>query len=151
MDVQIMHLGTSKNGTFRPYKPELLKSDYLQYDDQPCYIAIYPYVEAKSKDQLGYLHGGIIRGTCMKTEYYGGWTAKEIYNDFCQRFAEETVYKERGGLIYELKVRDSIKDYSKKRMAEFITDILNFLAMEDIHPLSPEEYIIGKYKTVKEK
>lgn len=150
MDVGIKHLGTSKNGEFKAFKPKLLKSDYLQYDDQPCYVVIMPYVEAKSHDQLGFLHGGIIAGTCMKTELYAGWTAKEIYNDFCTMFAEDTVYKERGdGVMIEVKVREAVKDFSKKRMSQFINDILNFLAFHDIHTLSPEEYITGKYKTVK--
>jgi hypothetical protein len=148
----VKHLGICKNGEFKPYKPGLLKSDLLRNDGKPMYLCLLPYREEKSTDQLGYLHGGIIEGACIHTEMFGGWTHDEIYNYFLSKFAQYDVHKESSdGTIIEFPVREQIRDFSKKRMSKFIEDVIAFLAINDIYVLSPDEYIIGKYKEVKQK
>lgn len=149
---RIKHLGICKGGEFKPYKPGLLKSDLLRNEGKPMYLCLVPYKEEKSIDQLGYLHGGIIEGTCVHTEMFGGWTHDEIYNYFLTKFAQFDVHKEMpDGNIVEFSMREPIRDFSKNRMSKFIEDVINYLAINDIHVLPPEEYIVGKYKAVKQK
>lgn len=148
----IKHLGIPVDGEFKPYKPGLLKSDLLRNNGKPMYLCLMPYREEKSVDQLGYLHGGIIEGTCIHTEMFGGWTHDEIYQYFLSKFAQYDVHKEASdGTIIEFPVREQIRDFSKKRMSKFIEDVIAFLSINDIYVLSPDEYIVGKYKEVKQK
>jgi hypothetical protein len=100
---------------------------------------------SKSSKQLGYYFGGIIAATCMKAEKFGGWTRDEI-DDFLREILRpyKVVRSVNGKMTVEDKT-DSLADYSVEEMSLFLEDVLNFLATEDIHPLSSEDYNLKKY------
>jgi hypothetical protein len=149
MEGKIRHLGIIKNGNFKPYKPELFENNLQQYEGKPVYIVFQEYLPDKTQDQLGYYYGGIITGTCMQTEIFGGWTKEEIDNFFQSMFLQETVYKEVAGEVRDFTIRRRISSLSKKDLSVYIQQVIQWLSLEDIIVLDSELYIAKKYKPVK--
>ena len=150
MDPIIKHIGIAKNGKFSPYKPLLMEKNLHKLDGKIIYITIQEQHPDKTLDQLGFYFGGIIRATCMETELFQGWLEKEIDSFFQSTFLSRITYKEINGVLVEFPVIDRISSLSKKRLSEYIESVIQWLAGRDIYVLDPQEYLVGKYKTVKD-
>jgi hypothetical protein len=149
---KIRFYGTVVNGVRMYYRSQLHNSRLKQLEGKVFEETLEIKYEEKTDDQRGYYFGGIIRATCMETEAFEGWTFDEIRNELEGRYLSyattKTIKKLDGQEITtEVKGRDSIADLSKKKMSEFINNVLNFLATLEIYPLSPEEYLTGKYQS----
>lgn len=146
---QIRHKGIFKNGKFKPFKPTMLKNDILSREGKAGYIVLEDYVEEKTKDELGYYYGGIITGTCMATEAFGGWEKNEIDEFFQNMFLSEHMIKELNGEVVSFPYRNRISKLRKSEMAVFINKVIDYLqAHLDIEVLPSDMYIKGKYKSI---
>lgn len=104
-----------------------------------------------STDAHGYYRGGIL-GECMNFEIFNGWTRNEIHDlHFAPLFlswskivkyiaGEETMHR-------EVVVIDSTASLNSKEMFEFCEKCIQWCAEHGIIIKSPEQYLLGKYKT----
>ena len=146
---QVRHKGVFKDGKFKAFKPGLLKKDILSRDGQAGYIVLENYVQEKTADELGYYYGGIITGTCMQTETFGGWDKREIDEYFQNLFLCETMIKEIDGQPVTFQYRNRISTLTKSQMAIFINKVIDYLRdNHDIEVLPSDMYIKGKYKAI---
>lgn len=149
MEGQIRHLGVVKNGKFQAYKPELLKSELQEKEGQPVYLLVQDYEVEKTTDELGYYYGGIIAGTCMRTEIFGGWEKEEIDDFFQTMFLDEHITKMMKGEVVSFNRRNRISKLTKKNMSMFINKVIQYLASEGIVVLPSEMYLKSKYRAIK--
>ncbi len=147
----IKHFGKMVNGK-RIYYNEALHNEYLaDIGDQEFEETIKVRSKRVSQDAHGYYRGGIL-GECMNYEMFRGWTRNEIHElHFAPKFlmywatikyiaGEETMYRE------EPKIR-STSSLNSKEMFEFCEQCIQWLAEHGIVVHTPQEYLLGKYKT----
>jgi hypothetical protein len=146
---QIRHLGVVKNGIFKPYKPALLKQELQGKEGKAMYVLFEDYQPEKTKDELGYYYGGIIAGTCLQTEMFGGWEKAEIDNFFQTMFLDETITKTIRDEIVSFNKRNRISGLTKKQMSHFINQVIRWLAEEGIEVLPSDMYLKSKYRAIK--
>lgn len=154
-DIEYQFLNLIKNGRICPDYPLAWKAYLLQHEGQKVYMSITPErFVPKSKEQLAYYMGGIIRGTLMRTTKFEGYSHPEIDKVIRRAVREETaVLIDKKGNEETFKFTNAeIEKYDIKEMSNFINDVLDWLAIKfDIHPLPPEYYKQGKYLIDKRK
>jgi len=148
-DIAIKNFGKIIGGKIHFFKPHLYQTIIDKYEGKDIVVIVQERFEDTTTDQHGYYRAGIIRATCMETELFGGWTESDIHDFFAERFLSYTKQKELGGKAVNVLKTESTADIGKKKMRKFIDDVLNFLAEHDIFPLSPENYVMTKYRTTK--
>lgn len=87
-------------------------------------------------NQFKFYFGGIIKGTCMKSTLFAGWSAESIDHYFRYRYAF-TMKKSNGK---EQRETHDLALYSTDDMIKFIDQVIAELAQNGIEVLSPEEY-----------
>lgn len=152
MEPTIKILGKIVNGEFKSYRPGTEREFLLQHNDMVLARYYVLHEEQKTVDQLGYLMGGIIRVTMMNTDTYAGWTHDECLEHLVDQCATVWVDKRKivnGKETYvSVPKVDRISRMSKARLTRFIDDVLDLLAKDNIIPLTPEEYLTGKYSSL---
>ena len=137
--------GTVENGK-RMYDHPELKTAILQELEGKRFEEIIKKEHAeKTINQLGYYFGGIIAGTCMKMNIFGGWTKSEIdihLRTILRSYKAVRIVK--GKATIEDRY-DDIGEYSIDDMSLFLEDVISYLATENIFPLAPEDYNLKKY------
>lgn len=86
---------------------------------------------------------GVIIPAMIETNEFGGWLKREVeqYLLFKLRSSKKSVIDKEGNERV-VSFHEKIEDYNRSRMAEFINDVLNYLATEhDIHFEDPANYI----------
>lgn len=137
--------GIVKDGVFRPFDPKRSSEKLKQFEGQIIDVVYQLHEEPKSKNQLGYFWQGIIKSVCMRTEMFGGWTKDEIYEFFCGYFlVDHKTLIDSKGEQHLVRTAKSLSSLSKRQTAEFIDNVINFLAQNDIHVPSPDEWIQRK-------
>ena len=149
MEVIVRHKASVRKGKISFRKPIVNQNNIERLEGKDIYVMYEEVYDPKTTDQLGYYFGGIIRATCMETELFGGWEFNDIDREFRTMFLTFTKYKELGnGEKVPIIYVDELRDLSKTRMSKFTENVLNWLAIHEIYPLEPEEYKLGKYKTI---
>lgn len=143
MESTINFYGTVVNGEMMHYRPILLKQHLHTMEGKEFRLTVTERETDNTKDQHGFYRYGIIRVTCMQTELFAGWRQDEIHDFFSDRFLTTETSKEIGGKMVVFRKKRSTSNLSKKQMAEFIQNVISFLADHGIHPLPPEEYHHG--------
>lgn len=143
----IKFFGIVKNGIRCYYRPELHKQVLIPLEGKEFEEIIQERFIEPSQDQHAYYRGGIIAGTCMETELFQGWTAHDIHDLFGSLFLSYTKVATISGKDIEIVKTESTANLTKKKMAEFITNVIAWLAEHNIYPLAPEEYVLAKYKS----
>lgn len=134
--------GMVKDGVFRPFDPIRSTNKLKQFEGQIIDVIYQLHDEPKTKNQLGYLWQGIIKSVCMRTEMFGGWTKDEIYEFFCAYFlADFKIMKDTKGEQVSVMTIKSLSRLNKRETSEFIDKIINWLALNEIHVPSPDEWI----------
>lgn len=147
-EANVVHYGKMKdNGEPEFYDKERFKQNRLELRGKEFGLIIFEKQEKVTIDQHGYMRGGIIAATCMRAEKFAGWNEIEIYNYFADMFFFVPVIKTFGEITVKFKKRLSMTTCGKKRASKFIDDTIRYLSEEGIEVLSPEEYLLGKYKT----
>lgn len=150
-DPDIIFYGTIKNGKRLYWKPNLHQTLISSLEGKVFEEIIRERIEPSTDDQRGYLFGAIIRKTCMNTELFGGWTEDEIYDFFAGKFfsvKKTVIFK---GKEYTIKKPLSLNKRNgagKKRVSEFISRIVEFLANEGIEVQDPSSYKLNSYSKI---
>lgn len=150
MDVQIKHKGTIINGKKVYDFPKVHQARLDSLEGKRFEETLEAEHEKVTKYQWGYYFGGIIKGTCMNSEIFNGWTFNEIKKGLLTslRTTDKVVIFPNGNEKI-MKYTDDLKQYSKSEMVKYIDDVLNFLAELEIHPLPPDYYKYGVNMQIK--
>ena len=143
MEVQIIHKGTIQNGKKIYDFPNVYQAKLDQLEGKRFEETLELEHEKVTKDQWAYLYGGIIRGTCMKSEMFSKWTFDEIRESLVEHLRTGIKIVIKDGKSFPEKYEDDLKQYSVQEMSSYIEDVLNFLGELDIHPLPPDYYKYG--------
>lgn len=148
MSIQVYHTGIVRNG--KPYFDlfKLYNAELLQLEGKRFQMTIQKEHVPKTQAQRGYYFGGIIRKSCMSTESFGGWEFDEIDNYLRRsvRTRKKVVVNKEGEERTVDFVDADIEHYTKDEMAQYINDVLDYLALyHEIHPLEASKYKYGKY------
>ncbi len=144
-EVKIKLKGTVTNGKRIYDRPEIKKMLLDELEGKRFEEIIQKEHIDKTGQQLAYYFGGIIAGTCMRCESFGGYTKNEIDHHF------RTVlrpYKASRLVNGRMTVEDRVDDigaYSIDEMSLFLEDVLNLLASYGINPLPSDQYLLKKY------
>lgn len=152
MDVQVVHKGTIINGRKVYDYPKVYQSKLDSLEGKRFEEILEIEHEKVTGSQWGYYYGGIIRGTCMKSEAFSGWTHEEIHEAILKHLRTNNkvvVLPDQSEIV--MQYTDDLKQYSKNEMAKYIEDVLNFLGELDIHPLPPDYYKYGVNLQIKKK
>ena len=147
----IKHFGKIVNGK-RIYNNPALHDEYVKDLEGKEFVEVIKQKHKKvSNDAHGYYRGGVL-GEAMNYELFGGWSRDEIHDDhFAPLFlsykktvkyiaGDETMFREK-------TETQSTADLSSKEMFEFCEKCIQWLAEKGIVVHTPEEYLLGKYKT----
>jgi hypothetical protein len=146
--VLLKHRGVCRNGEIRYYDSAGYRKNLLELEGKEVETITKEVSKKSSYDQFGFYFGGIIQ-TCLTTEKFGGWDEKEIDEFFCDKFLSYTVMIRVSESKYKEVIRTQSKaSLNKKELSEFITKVIDFCAMEGIVIKSPDEYFLGKYRTI---
>lgn len=150
----IRYYGTVKNGVRQYFKNNLHQRQLALLEGKEFEETLQERFVDTTPDQQGFYRAGIIRHACMESEDFGGWSEKEIsewFESMFLIFTKNKIIKRKGQeQPTVLVVKKSTANIGKKRMSEFIENVLHYLAEQhDIHPLSPDDYFAGKYQTKK--
>ncbi len=151
MEVQIIHKGTITNGKRIYDYPKVHQSQMNALEGKRFEEILEPEHEKVTKDQWAYLYGGIIRGTCMKSEVFSKWTFEEIKESFVKHLRTGIKIVIKNGKPFPEKYEDDLKQYSKQQMSIYIEDVLNFLGELEIYPLPSDYYKYGINLQIKKK
>lgn len=144
MDVTVLHKGTVKNGKIIYDFPKLYNAKLALLEGKRIDSWLEIEHEPVTKYQWAYYYGGIIKGTCMKSTAFAGWTYDEIHQAIVAHLRTNTkVVVFPDGSESVMNYVDDLRQYSKGQMAIYIDDVLNFLAEREIYPLPPDHYKYG--------
>lgn len=129
MSAIFKHRGRIRNGKLVLKDLELYRANLEKLEGKQIYITINEETENTTLDQQKYLRG-IIYGTALQSETFGGWSKQEIHDYYCDKFLSKIVSKEINGEMHEFKITKSTSGISKKKMSEFIELVKNDLASE---------------------
>ncbi|MES2395838.1 MAG: hypothetical protein V4549_07535 [Bacteroidota bacterium] len=147
----IKHFGKVVNGK-RIYYNDMLHNEYVSSLEGEEFEEVIKLKSKRvSQDAHGYYRGGIL-GECMNYEMFRGWSRDEIHlQHFAPMFlsyTKTTKYIAGGETMYR-ESRDVISTASlnSKEMFEFCELCIQWLAEHGIVVHTPQEYLLGKYKT----
>ncbi len=149
--VNIKHFGKVINGK-RIYYNHDLHSEYLHdLEGQEFEETIKIKHKKVSNDAHGYYRGGIL-GECMGFEMFRGWEREECHQHFARLFLKykfTVKYMQPNGetSFVESERIQSTSSLSSKEMFEFCEKCIQWCAEQGIIIRTPEEYLLGKYKT----
>lgn len=148
-EIKRKFFGRIKNGVKHYYKPIEYQNLINSLENKEFEETISERFVQTTTDQHAFYRGAIIK-TCLETELFGGWTDDEIHDYFRGLYLSRTLlFTFPNGKREEIKVLESTASISKKKMAQFIDSVINWLAQQNIYIQSPEEYVLTKYSTKK--
>jgi hypothetical protein len=147
----LKHFGKIINGKCIYYNNDLHNEYLHDLEGQEFEETIKLKHKKVSNDAHGYYRGGIL-GECMEYEIFAGWEREEIHvRHFARMFLTyKRVIKYLDGLETKFKEEKyilSTGDLSSKEMFEFCERCIQWCAENGIIIQSPEQYILGKFKT----
>jgi len=147
-EVKYKHFFTIKDGQFVWERKEMLDFDRKRLEGKRGYAIIEEVTEGPSTDQYAYYFGGIIRKECMVSNVFGGMKEKEVHTALLMESGFTTVvtfeHPTRGRVLYYTP--EDIKRWSKRRMSEYIEQVIALLNTEyQIYPKPSEHYKDNKY------
>jgi hypothetical protein len=146
----IRHFGKIVNGKRIYDNPELHKEYITDLEGKEFEEVIKLKFKRVSIDAHGYYRAGIIK-ECTDYELFAGWEEEEIHKFFAGMFLSYKVvekYLENGITKQkEKEIVTSTSALSTKEMFDYTDKVIRWLAQEGIVIHTPEQYIIGKYKT----
>lgn len=146
------HYGKIVNGKYVFYNPALHQKSLEMLEGKEFVLVLKEKFKKTSLDTHGYYRGGIIL-ECMKYEMFGGWNEDEIHDFFAGMFLtykKIKTLKLPDGKISAKEITNTIStgSLSQKEMNVFIESVIHWLANQGIVIHTPEEYYLGKYKTI---
>ena len=144
----VRHNGYIENGVVYYHNIDLYNRKIQSLEGKKISVTIEEYREKATKDQFGFLFGGIIP-TALEHECYAGWEKRELVNHFENEFLMEPVRKfkkiNNKEVACPIWIARKVSELDTKEMTIFIEKIIARLAEEGIVVLSPDEYKTKKY------
>lgn len=140
------HIGKVENGKLLLNDISLYNKNLNRFEGMEVELTIQEKFEDATNDQHAYYRGAILP-TALQHPDFAGWTKKSLHKFLTGMFLGEIVQRKVNGKGYEIPVVESTANISKRRMAEFIEEVLQFLSQMDIYIEDPEKYKLTKYKT----
>lgn len=119
----------------------------LSLEGKRGYAIIEEVKDNITPNQYAYYFGGIIRKECMKSNTFHGFSDKEIHQILFSELRSTTKGIEMpDGTTRLVTVTEDFSKYGKKKMAEYIEELIPYLQMEyDIHPKPADHYKYNKF------
>lgn len=144
---KIVFKGTARNGQLIFDHPKLWESQIFELEGKRFDLVIEQESKPKSISQLGYLFGGIIESTCLRSNVFEGWTKDEVLAYLLSKltsYTKEVIYPD--GHRELIVTHDDISGYDKEQLRLFIDQVIIFLSStHGLVVLSPDEYRYEKY------
>jgi hypothetical protein len=140
----LRHFGKVENGEALYFDLNLYLSNLQLLEGKEFELVIDERFHETTRDEHAFYRGGIIP-TMMQDENFRGWEKDEIHAYLTNRFLGETVVKELRGVLQEVRKVPSTANIGRKRMAQFITDVITWLGTMGIEVKDPEQYVLNKY------
>lgn len=139
----------ANNGNISFYHADLWNEQRLSLIGKEVEITIKERHRKPSISQFSYYWGGILR-TCLQHESFSHYTSvEELHKEVMQpMFLGYQVRVVVGGKKYDKHMVKSLTELSKKETAEFIDNVLNFVAQEGVIILQPEQYTEKYYREI---
>lgn len=152
MNPIIRHFGkVTHGGNIFFYELELWKQQLLSLAGKEFEIVIKEKHKRPTVSQFGYYFGGILK-TCLQYEQFSHYTSvEELHKEVFQpMFLGYQVRVVVGKKKFDKVMVKSLSDLNKQETAEFIDNVLNFLATEGIVILPKEQYVEKYYREIKQ-
>ncbi len=143
----IKHYGKIVNGVKKYYNPTLYKLNLTELEGQEFEETIKKKHKSASLDQLGFYFAGIVR-ECLQYEMFFHMTEIEVDDWFCKKFLSYNKILQVGEEKFVHTETRSKSSLSKEETSEFIERCIHWCAEKNIIIKDPEQYELGKYKTV---
>lgn len=156
-DIIIKHYFSVKNRVVTYYDNNLRNAnlDAIEAEGGMGVETIKAKGKRISNDTYAYFFGGIVR-TALQFERFGGWNEDDFRiwyeNKFLSTRRALETYNDGGTIKQRVIItsKGDIRDLNQKQMNKFIEDVINDLALEGIIILTPEQYNLERYKTLRE-
>jgi len=139
----------ANNGNISFYHADLWNEQRLSLIGKEVEITIKERHRKPSVSQFSYYWGGILR-TCLQHESFQGYdSVEDLHKSVMQPlFLGYQIRVVVGGKKYDKHMVKSLTELSKKETAEFIDNVLNFVAQEGVIILQPEQYTEKYYREI---
>lgn len=145
------HYGVVTKGKVMYYNPLLFLEVISQLEGKQFELIIKEKHKRVSSDAHGFYRAGVI-GECMKSEMFAGWEREEIHEHFTGLYltyvTHEKCFKDGKTIYKEVIKKESTASLSSKDMFDYCQKCIMWCAQNDIIIHSPEEYRLGKFKTI---
>lgn len=143
--IQVIHTGIVENNRLKFDRIKLFDAEVAKLEGQRFELTLAKEYARPTRSQFAYYFGGIIKGTCMKTTLFEGWTYREIDDHIRTELRNHhKILVLPTGKEKVSVATDDIENYTKEEMTLFIDDVLNYLATLEIFPLGPDQYKYDK-------
>lgn len=143
----LKHFGVISNGMVKLYNPELYKSNLISLNNQEVEIIIKKKHKSPTKDMYGFYRAGICK-TCQQFEMFAHMDVEDVHEFFANTFLSYNKHLQVGDKTFLLKKTISTTSLSKEEMKDYIDKCIHWCAEHGIEIKDPEQYELGKYKTV---
>lgn len=146
--VVVKHFGRVKDGVLYYYKPSLLTLVMNNLEGKEFVITLEERFIDTTQDQHGY-YRTTNRWLIENTEQFGGWTEDNVHEFAVSLFLTHKKVIEYRGISQDVTIVESTADIGKRRMRDFIDKWIGWLLSEEIEVPTPEEMVVGKYRSEK--
>jgi hypothetical protein len=148
--INIKHLGKVMNRKLYFINSRLWEQQLSMLEGKEFELIIKERHKKTTVDQHGYYRGGIL-GTCHQTEMFSHFDKPDDIHEnyFAPKFLSYKVMVELPKEKYTITKVRSMSQLDKKETAEFIDRVLADCAENGVEILSPEEYYIEQFKTIR--
>lgn len=136
--------GFVKGFKLTPYDPNLYANILSQFENKQVQFCIREVPKKPSAELHGY-YRGIIIPTALNDEQFRGWRPDDLHKHFKGLFLKEVKELQMGTATVLIVDIESTGSISKKRMAKFLDDVIQYLAEKGITVPEPiKQYDTGK-------
>jgi len=146
-DLKYKHFFVVEDGKMIFEDKEMFKAKMMMLEGKRSYAIMEEVKQDTTPNQYAYYFGGIIRKECMNSNEFAGMTERQIHNYLISSVEGEThtVISYKGNPMMYMDV-PRIEKFGKKKMVQYIEEIIAFLQTEhNIHPKPAEHYKYNKY------
>ena len=142
MEAIYLHLGeVTQEAKLRFDNPEMWERNRKELIGKRFELRLKEEEYKKSKEQLGYLFRGIIRGECCNSNDFTGWTEKEILHHLeCELSTYLQSVRKLDGTEVKKEYILTVKSMGKKQLTIFIEKVIIYLSELGINVKEPKVY-----------
>jgi len=150
MNIEVKHFArVLDSGKLIFYNLDMFNEQKLSLRGKEIELTIKEKFKRPTVSQFSYYWGGIL-GTCLTCNCFDHYTTKEELhkNVFAPMFLGYQVRVIVGKKKWDKQMVKSLSELTKKETSEFIENVLNFCAEQDVIILPSEQYIEKYYREI---